>query len=122
MPKFEPKLIQKELDQNKVWPVYWIYGGEQMKIRELVKRIKTTALAETGPSLLGGAGENLEASEVSAEEVVDSMQSMSLGGGLRFVVLKDAHQLKNPEILQDLMGKPAKPSELSGVLVCISKD
>ena len=123
MPKFEPKMIQKELEQNKIWPVYWIYGGEQMKIRELVKRIKKTAVGDApSASLFGSASEILEGSEVSTNEVLDSLQSLSLGGGLRFLILRDAHQLKNPEELETLMGKASLPSELSSVLVCLSKD
>ena len=37
MPKLEPKTVQRELDQGQLWPVYWLYGGEAMKARELLK-------------------------------------------------------------------------------------
>ena len=40
MPKLEPKVIQKELEQGVLWPVYWLYGQERMKSRELFKRIR----------------------------------------------------------------------------------
>ena len=37
MPKLEAKQVQKELDEGWLWPVYWIYGPEGMKARELLK-------------------------------------------------------------------------------------
>jgi DNA polymerase-3 subunit delta len=121
MPKFEPKTIQKELEKGQIWPVYWIYGGERMKVRELVKRIRR-AVVDDESSAIGLAEESIDAAESSAAAILDSAQSLSLGGGARFIVVRDAHALKEAEMLSPLLGPPVAKKELSSVCVFISKD
>lgn len=121
MPKLEPKQIQKELESGKLWPVYWLYGQERMKSRELLKRIRNAALGEEGAGL-GFAEENLDGSDVTAVQILDAAQSLSLGGGLRLVVVRDAHQVKEAEQLAPLLGPPARKDELTSVCVFLSKD
>ena len=40
MPKMELKTVQTELEKGQIWPLYWLYGPERMKSRELLKRIR----------------------------------------------------------------------------------
>jgi DNA polymerase III delta subunit len=121
MPKLDPKIVQKDLETGRVAPLYWIYGGEAMKSRELVKRIKKTVLGEADDR--PGFNEFvLDASEVDAHEVFDAAQSLSLGGGVRFVLVKNAHLLKDPEVFTSLMGPLGALSEVSSVVVFLSKD
>ena len=94
MPKLEPKQIQKELEQGQLWPVYWLYGQERMKSRELLKRIRRAALGEKPETFC--AETLIEGTEVDAASIVDSAQSPSLGGGLRFIVVRDAHPSVTP--------------------------
>ena len=119
MPKIEPKVIQKELDQGILWPVYWIYGQERMKSRELVKRIRKAVLGE-GNSDFGW--EQLDGQETDAAEVLDAAQSLSLGGGTRLILVRESHLIKEPEILTSLFGPKAKREELSSVTIFLSKD
>lgn len=131
MPKFEPKNIQKDLESGKLWPVYWIYGGEPMKSRELVKRIRRAALGLKEDEKVT-ASENafasafnetvLDAQECDVGTVLDAAESLALGGGTRFVVVKQAHLLKQPEILERTLGQPGKVGAMSSVLVLLSKD
>ncbi len=122
MPKFEPKAVQKELEKGLIWPVYWIHGGERMKVRELVKRIRRAVVDEQGTGALGLSEETFDGSETSAAAILDSAQSLSLGGGVRFIVVREAHALKEAEILAPLLGPPVAKSELSSVCVFVSKD
>jgi DNA polymerase III delta subunit len=128
MPKLEPKTVQRELEQNQLWPVYWLYGTEKMKSRELLKRIRQTALpTQSGEALFGMAEETLDGGEADASSVVEAAQSPSLGsmlggGGLRLIVIRDAHALKNAEQLSVLMGEKKNRDELSSVCVFLSKD
>ena len=122
MPKLEAKQIQQELKSGTLWPVYWIYGQERMKSRELVKRIQQVVLGDSAGGLLGFAEEVLNGAEVSANEILDAAQSMSLGGGLRLIVVRDAHALKDPEPLVELFGPKSNKAELSSVCVFVSKD
>lgn len=128
MPKFEAKVIQKELEKGIVWPVYWLYGSERMKSRELLKRIRKVVLeSETAPLVAGGsifglAEETIDGTGVEASSVVEAAQSPSLGGGTRLIVVRDAHTLKNAEELAELLGPPQAQSALASVCVFLSKD
>lgn len=119
----QPKEIQKELEQGLFWPLYWIYGQESMKTRELLKRIKAAVLGSGKQSaLLGLAEDVLDGSEVESQSVVESAQTLSFGGGVKLVIVKEAHLIRNPEVLGSLFGKRAKLSELTSVCVCIAKE
>lgn len=128
MPKLEPKVVQKELDQGQLWPVYWLYGQERMKARELLKRIRKAALGVGGasdapPAILDGLNEEtLDATEVDGSAVLDAARSLALGGGLRFIVVREAHALKDAEALEPLMSGRCHADQLSSVCVLLSKD
>jgi DNA polymerase III delta subunit len=125
MPKLEPKAIQKELEQGLLWPVYWLYGLERMKSRELLKRIRAAVLTSTSPSM--GLSETvLEGSEVEGEEVLEAALSQSLAfsleSGPSLVVVRDAHAIKNIDALSELLRPRAKKAEIENVCVLIAKD
>ena len=124
MPKLEPKFIQKELDQGKVRPFYWIYGPERMKSRELLKRIQK-AVHQGEPSNDFNC-EKLDAGEVSVEAVLDSIQSFSMMGGTKLIILRNADELKNLEPLVEYLKSlestdPVPAAELPCVAVFVAK-
>ena len=126
MPKIEPKSIQRDLDQGKIWPVYWIYGLEKMKSRELTKRIRLAVLGDANaPFSTGLSQEIFDGPETDAFTILDAAKSLSLGGGTNFIVIRDAHGLKNPEPLEELMGAASQAgakNELPWVCIFLSKD
>ncbi|MBC7693752.1 MAG: hypothetical protein H7222_18445 [Methylotenera sp.] len=127
MPRLEPKVVQKELEAGQLWPVYWLHGQEQMKSRELLKRIRKAVLGETADAAAQSFAssfneELLDASEVNASRVLDAAQSLSLGGGTRLIIVRDAHLLKEADILTQLLGPRVTKEELSSVCVFLSKD
>lgn len=123
MPKLEAKTIQKELEQGKLWPVYWIYGTEAMKSRELVKRIRAACGLGEGSGGFAAFNEAiLDAAEVSSGEVLDSSRELGFGGGIRFVLVKQAHLLKDPEPLGQLFGPAGPKDQVPSVTVFLSKD
>lgn len=124
MPKLEPKIIQRELEQGLLWPVYWLSGTERMKSRELLKRIRRAVLGAEEPGVgLGQLAEEVfDGSSASISSILDSAQSLSLGGTQRFIVVRDAHALKEQELIAGLCGTRARKEELTSVCVFLSKD
>ena len=132
MPKIELKTIQTELEQGLAWPLYCIFGPEKLKSRELVKRIRQTLSGpETGKEAGNVAGKIkspawgetvFEGSESETSQILDSLLSPSLFGGIKLVIIKDAHALKNPELLTPIMGSRRAVKTLEAVCICLAKD
>lgn len=131
MPKLEPKQIQKELEGGEVWPVYWIYGAEKMKSRELLKRIRATVMNEReedggGTGIFALGEEVLDASEIGLAAVVEAALSPALGGGTRLLVVRDAHLFKMTDsdlaLLRQIALPKAKAPGLTSVCVFLAKD
>ncbi len=121
MPKMEPKEVQRELGQGLLWPFYWIYGSEKLKCRELIKRIRTR-ISEDSPTSSGLTEEVFEGTESTGHQILDAAHSLSLYPGIRLILVKEAHALKNPEVLTELMRPAQKISELDFICICIAKD
>ena len=83
MPKLTAKHIHTELEKNYLWPVYWIYGPEQLKIRELKQRIKNAHLKNIDPKNLVLSVENFDAEECSADTILEA--GRGIHGRLCFV-------------------------------------
>jgi DNA polymerase III delta subunit len=125
MPRLEAKIIQKELDSGKLRPVYWIYGPERMKSRELMKRILKAALGDQAPNDFNF--EKQDGSEVGTATILDAAQGFSLMGGTKVILVRNAEDLKQPEMLADYFEsipshEPVEAAELSSVVVFISKN
>ncbi|OFY98210.1 MAG: hypothetical protein A2Z97_10465, partial [Bdellovibrionales bacterium GWB1_52_6] len=71
---------------------------------------------------LGFAEETLDASEIPAEIIMDAALSPSLGGGTRLIIIKDAHALRNPDVLAELCTVRTTLDQLAYVCVFLSKD
>ena len=53
---------------------------------------------------------------------IESAQSLAMGGGPRFVVVREAHALKDLDALEPLLGPPVAREELYSICVFVSKD
>ena len=109
MPKLTPKEIQKELSKNRIWPVYWLYGTEQMKVRELSKRIyravfqsSSSSTPNENPMPLAKAFDASQ-SDVTPSRIVDHSQNLNLDGTPPFLMIKDAQSLKSIDSLSTLL-------------------
>lgn len=118
MPKIDPKVIQDELKKGIFWPVYWLYGSEQMKARELFKRIRVSLLGEEEANAF--SLELIDGSSMSAHEVVDRANSLSFGGGAKLIFVRDGDDLKDIEALESLFTDPKSKSETQSVVVLLS--
>ncbi|MCM0605817.1 MAG: hypothetical protein KA715_06970 [Xanthomonadaceae bacterium] len=121
MAKLDANLILKQIADGNFFPVYWIYGPETYKIRELTDRLKRAVSANgAGAGLFGGPSQ-FNGNENHAGTIIDEAQSMSLGGGVKFLVVRDADHLKNAEDIRVLFGEAKPLSELNCVCVFISQ-
>jgi DNA polymerase-3 subunit delta len=124
MPKIEPKVIQKELESGKVRPLYWIFGPERMKSRELIKRIQKTVLQDAVPNDFNF--EKLDGSETDIETIIDSAQSFSLLGGTKLILVRNAEEIKNLDPVVDFLKSlettaPAAPESFNSICVFVAK-
>jgi DNA polymerase III delta subunit len=118
MPKYEPKLIQSELEKGQFRSVYVLYGLEVMKMRELTKRITNAYLGRSEPQAGSDqevAGTSLsregfgfsthfaelqfDGPQTTATAILEEMVSLTLGVSEKVILLKNAHQLKDLEAL-----------------------
>src|SRR5690348_14650075 len=98
MPKLEAKQIQRELETGKVRPVYWLYGPEKMKVRELIRRIRR-AMGLDEKSEKTWSLEILDAADVETAQVLDTCQNLSLDAKTKLVQVNHAELLKDVEVL-----------------------
>lgn len=121
MSKMELKTVQTELEKGQIWPFYWLYGPERMKSRELLKRIRVALFGNNGGSS-GWNEETFEGAESDGNEVLEALMSPSLYSGVKLVLVREAHALKNVEVLLEVLGPPQSKGEVKAVCVCFSKD
>ena len=122
MPKYDLKTIQKELDQDRIWPVYWVYGPESYKTREFLRRIRKQVLGKVPPAQQSWHEEIFDASSTHTARIVDSAQSLVFGGGTRLIIVRGSEVLKEPELLFKISGQPRPLGEMTSVCVCLAKD
>ena len=127
MPKYELKALQRELEQGKLWPVYWLHGPELWKAREALAWIREAVFGKKF-KVESQNEETLDGAEVDASTVKEAAMTLSFGfggmgsSGARLIVVRDAHSLKEAEELSELFG-PAQPkSELTTVCVFLAKE
>lgn len=118
MPKIEAKIIQKELDSGKLRPIYYIYGPERMKSRELLKRIQKAVHGDDPPNDFNY--EKWDGADASAETILDSVQSFSMMGGTKLIVVRNADEMDRFDSLIPYLKDC--PSEVdSSVLVMLAR-
>lgn len=121
MPKLDAKSILKQIESGTFFPLYWIYGPETYKVRELTERLKKAVGADASlTSSLFGSPSSFNGNETHAGAILDEAQSLSLGGGVRFLIVRDADLLKNAEDLRALSGESKPLADLNSVVICIS--
>lgn len=118
MPKIEAKVIQKELDSGKLRPIYYLYGPERMKARELFKRIQKAVHGDEPVNDFNY--EKWDGSETAAETILDSVQSFSMMGGTKLVVVRNADEMERLDSMIPYL-KECPDTVDSSVLVMLAK-
>jgi DNA polymerase III delta subunit len=125
MSRIEAKIIQKELEAGKMRPVYWIFGPERMKSRELVRRIQKACFGDQKPNDFNF--EKHDGSEVDIGTILDAAQGFSLMGGTKLILVRNAEDIKQQELLVEYLESieshdPVEAADLSNVVVFVSKN
>ncbi len=113
MPKFDPKTVQLDLEKKIIWPVYWLYGPENLKAKELIRRI-TVTLSQLNFSQPESSEavqwqiEKIDASIATESEIVDNARTMSLLGDRKLLMISNAHELSDSEVLEILFDPPVQ--------------
>jgi DNA polymerase III delta subunit len=115
--KIDPKQILHEVNQGQIWPVYWVHGPETYRVREVCRLLQKTLVGDR--SL---AEETLEGAQVSASDVLSAAAMVPFDGGTRVLWVRDAHLIKEPDPLAELLGPRRGMSELPSVCIFLSKD
>ena len=119
MPKLDPKAIHQELEKGRIWPIIVLHGSETFKINELKTRIQRAYLADQS----GWSSEiRLDGAEANVAQIVEEAQSLSFGSTQKWIVVNDAHLLKDAEGLSVLLGPPGTVDEVPFVVLLIQKD
>jgi DNA polymerase III delta subunit len=119
--KIESRQFIQELKEGFVWPVYWIYGPETYRIREACAYLARALIGE-GQAARKWAEDRLEGSVCTPADVLASAQSIPLGGGTRVVWVREAHLIRDPDVLASLFGSRQKIGEIPSVTVFLAKD
>ena len=124
MPKLEAKSIYQEIESGRFRPVYWLYGTERMKAREVLKRVRKAVLGENPNSL---NEEILDGTSIDASVITEAAQTLSFGGGVKLIVVREAHFLKElerelPHLIGDAGGQTVEKDKLASICVFLSKD
>lgn len=118
MPRLDVRSLDREIAENRFWPVVWIYGTEAMKVRETIARLRH-ALVPTAMNT-----EMFDGAEHGCEDIVHAAQTLGWGSGVRWVGVRNAHLLSAKDVLslQVLLSNPLKKEDLSSVCVFQSRD
>lgn len=115
--RLEPKQLQQELKQGQAWPVYWVHGEEAYRVREVSALLARTLVGDRS-----WCEDRIEGAQSSAQDVVASAQSIPLGGGTRIVWVREAHLIKEPDQMAELLGPRQAASDLPWCVIFLSKD
>lgn len=129
MPRIEPKVVQKELESGTIHPLYWLFGSEDLKSRELVKRIHT-ALTQLGPKKKNKTLDEglarfektvVDAGELTVSEFVDHLRSPGLGTRFQLFTVRNAHVWKDLDLLIEWAAQESKlpPDERGAVSIAV---
>ncbi|MGE0615161.1 MAG: DNA polymerase III subunit delta [Bacteriovoracia bacterium] len=122
MPKLEPKVIQKELESGQFWPVYWLYGPERMKSGELLKRIRKSVYPDETDGRQSLSVDLIDGAETDGGSIVDSANTLTLGGSTRLIIVRDAQAIDEPEALGSLLGPRAPLDQLPSICVFLANN
>ena len=119
MPRMDLSQAKKDIEGGRLKPVYWLYGSERMKKREIISRIRSAVIAPGGGAAF--QEEKIDGTQASGHMVVDAAKCMCFGGGTRLVLVSDAGELDELDSIEELFSVPESSAGMPYVCVFMSE-
>lgn len=122
MPQIEIHSIEKDLKQNKIWPVYWCYGSESWKSRRLLDQLRQHIQRIKKIDVQVIEEDKSFKCDTLEKQVLSVCENFLLGEMLPFLVIKDAHLIESLDFLKRICGLPLACENLQHLCVFLTKD
>lgn len=97
MAVFDPPKLYKDLETKKFHPIYFLFGDEPYLLNQCARRFKYSVLDESTTDFNFSLFYSAD-SEVGT--IKDAVETLPVFTAHRLVILKNAHELKDSELLQ----------------------
>jgi DNA polymerase-3 subunit delta len=97
MAVLDPQKLYKDLETKKFHPIYFLFGDEPYLLNQCVPRFKYSVLDE---STMDFNYSLFYAADAEVGTIKDAVETLPVFTSHRLVILKNAHELKDSELLQ----------------------
>ena len=97
MAVFDPQKLYKDLETKKFHPIYFLFGDEPYLLNQCTNRFKFSVLDESTTDFNYSL---FYAADAEVGTIKDAVETLPVFTAQRLVVLKNAHELKDSELLQ----------------------
>ncbi len=94
---FDPQKLYKELETKKFHPIYFLFGDEPYLLNQCTNRFKFSVLDESTTDFNYSL---FYAADAEVGTIKDAVETLPVFTAQRLVILKNAHELKDSELLQ----------------------
>jgi DNA polymerase-3 subunit delta len=97
MAVFDPQKLYKDLETKKFHPIYFLFGDEPYLLNQCTLRFKYSVLDESTTDFNYSL---FYAADAEVGTIKDAVETLPVFTSHRLVILKNAHELKDSELLQ----------------------
>lgn len=97
MAVFDPPKLYKDLETKKFHPIYFLFGDEPYLLNQCTHRFKYSVLDESTTDFNYSL---FYAADAEVGTIKDAVETLPVFTSHRLVILKNAHELKDSELLQ----------------------
>lgn len=97
MAVFDPPKLYKDLETKKFHPIYFLFGDEPYLLNQCTHRFKYSVLDESTTDFNFSL---FYAADAEVGTIKDAVETLPVFTSHRLVILKNAHELKDSELLQ----------------------
>lgn len=117
MPKLNNLWLKKELNQGKIWPVYYIAGEESFLARKAVE-----AIEDLCRKTFGYGFKTVDGDKIEIGEVLEEAKMLEFGRPVQLLRVTSAEKIKNLESIATELKPQCAITDAEFVIILISKD